>query len=88
LWRESDRNSPTNISWGYNNRTTLLRIPETLPELKRLENRLPSSENNLLQITTSILMDIYDGIIQKIKPQNCTFGLAFDNQYDLKRLKF
>ena len=81
-----DINTPCNISWGYNNRTTLVRIPEGLPNTKRLENRLPSSENDLLNTTVIVLNDIYDGIFNKFTPQRCTFGLAFDEQYKLDKL--
>ena len=41
-----DRNTPINFSWGKNNRTTAIRIPESLPSAKTIEFRVPSSENN------------------------------------------
>jgi glutamine synthetase len=84
--KNPDRNSPRNISWGYNNRTTLLRIPEGLPNTKRLENRLFSSEDDILFIVIRNLEWMYYGITHKILPQRCTFGLAFDEQYDLQDL--
>ena len=81
-----DRNSPINISWGKNNRTTLIRIPESALEYKRIEIRLPSSENNLLIMITEILNDIYFGIFNKLIPQVCTYGSAFDENYQLQFL--
>ncbi len=49
--KNPDRNTPINFSWGQNNRTTMIRIPESLPHAKRLENRVPSSENSIYDMT-------------------------------------
>jgi glutamine synthetase len=85
--QNSDRNTTTNFSWGQNNRTTMIRIPESLPNLKRIENRLPSSENNLYKMVFLTLEGIFEGIINKIDPIQCIYGLAFQEQYNfLKKI--
>ena len=81
-----DRNTPTNFSWGQNNRTTMIRIPESLQHAKRIENRLPSSENNLNDVIILTLEGVLEGITEKIEPQECTYGLSFDEQYKLKKI--
>ena len=81
-----DMNTPINISWGKNNRTTLIRIPESELKFKRIEVRLPSSENNLKNIILKILEDIYCGVISKLIPSPCVYGLAFDENTKLQCL--
>ena len=82
--RNPDRNTPINFSWGHNNRTTMIRIPESLSHMKRIENRLPSSENDLSEVVFLTLNGILEGIENKILPPQCVYGLAFDCQYNLK----
>lgn len=84
--RHHDRNTPINYSWGQNNRTAMIRIPESLPYAKRVENRLPSAENDIYSITFLTLQGIFYGIENKISPPQCTYGLAFDSQYNLKNI--
>ena len=38
--------APVNVLWGYDNRTTGLRIPLAAPNARRVENRIPSSDAN------------------------------------------
>jgi glutamine synthetase len=47
-WRRLSRGStaPVNVEWGYDNRTTGLRVPPSRPDARRVENRLPSSDAN------------------------------------------
>jgi glutamine synthetase len=65
----------------------MIRIPESFPPLKRIENRLPSAENDLQQMIFLTLQGIFEGIKNKIEPSQCTYGLAFDQQYSfLKKI--
>ncbi len=75
--------TPTHVSFGGNNRTVAVRIPDSWP--KRLEHRLasPSVEPYIAiyAILKSILMGLDNpGIINKIPK---IFGNAFDEQYKL-----
>jgi glutamine synthetase len=38
--------APVNTMWGYDNRTVGLRVPNSGPEARRIENRIPSSDAN------------------------------------------
>jgi glutamine synthetase len=38
--------APVNTMWGYDNRTVGLRIPNSSPDARRVENRIPSSDAN------------------------------------------
>jgi glutamine synthetase len=38
--------APVNLQWGYDNRTTGLRIPAGSPSARRVENRLPGADAN------------------------------------------
>ena len=45
--------APTTLSWGHENRTALIRIPEASSSATRLEFRLPSADSNLSLIHIS-----------------------------------
>lgn len=38
--------APISLHWGYDNRTTGLRVPDSTPQGKRLENRFPGADCN------------------------------------------
>ncbi len=78
--------APTHISFGGNNRTVAIRMPDSRPH--RLEHRLssPSIEPYIAiyAILKSILLGLDNpDIINKIPK---TFGNAFDDQYNLVAL--
>lgn len=58
---------PVNNAWGYDNRTTAFRVPESDPVARRIENRLPSSDSNpYLAIAASLgagLLGIEGGLV-------------------------
>lgn len=79
--------APTKISWGYDNRTTLIRIPATRKlEERRLEFRLPTSNADIYLVISTMLIAINYGIKNKIKPGGQLYGNAFEEQYDLQIL--
>ena len=52
--------APTNTHWGYDNRTTALRVPDSTPTSKRIENRVPGADANpYLAIAASLCMWIF-----------------------------
>lgn len=62
--------APVNVRWGYDNRTTGLRIPQSGPAARRLENRVPSSDANpYLAIAASLACGLL-GIMQTIVPDS------------------
>lgn len=76
--------APTHISFGGNNRTVALRIPDSHP--KRLEHRLASPLTNpylaIYTILKSILLVLHSQP-ESIKKINKIYGNAFDQQYKL-----
>jgi glutamine synthetase len=50
-----DMSAPTNVQWGYDNRTCGIRIPNSSPVARRVENRVPGVDvNPYLAIATTL----------------------------------
>ena len=84
----ADINTPTTISWGGNNRSTSIRIPNvtTTPEKCRIEHRVSGADCNYQQAITSILQGIIYGIGKKVQPPPKIYGISSDTQYKLEKL--
>lgn len=78
--------APTHISWGGNNRTTVVRIPDSKPENRRIEYRLPPASADPACAIALMLIGIIHGLTNKIKAPSRTYGNAFDEQYNLPEL--
>ncbi len=78
--------APTHISYGGNNRTTLIRIPDSLP--RRLEHRLASADADPYQVIYAILSSIHSGLRypKQITKLAKTYGNAHDPQYNLTNI--
>lgn len=79
--------APTHVCWGGNNRSVMIRIPDTIP--KRMEHRLPSSSADPALLFYSFLHAIKQalstdkkGVISYPK----IYGNAFDEQYNLQKI--
>ena len=68
--------APTTLSWGNENRTALIRLPEASAEATRLEFRLPSADSNPYLVFTSILSSVLSGITEKYPLDKETLGNA------------
>jgi len=81
-------NAPTNISWGVNNRTTALRIPDSHREkgARRVEHRVPASSANPYLVLTGVLLGAYLGVRERLDAPDRIWGNAFDEQYKLESL--
>ena len=75
--------APTNVSKGFNNRTTALRIPPIGP--KRIEYRVGAYPADPYQMIYVILNQLKEVVIDKKAPKKYEFiyGNAFDEQYEL-----
>lgn len=75
--------APTNVSFGNNNRTVALRIPDLSP--KRLEHRIANPLTDPYLAIFTILNSIFLGLKfpDKINNINKIYGNAFDEQYNL-----
>lgn len=75
--------APTHISWGGNNRSVLIRIPDSLP--RRLEHRLAAASADPAKVIFAILDSIKQGLssYEDIPKLEKTYGNAYDAQYKL-----
>ena len=78
--------TPANISWGYNNRTTALRLVKDSESIPRIEHRVAGADAKPLETLTAILCGSYLGLKKRIIPMPPIYGLAFDPQY--KKMAF
>ncbi len=81
-----NKESPSTISWGPDNRTVALRIPSVplTPSARRIEHRVSCADADPYTTIAVIIEGIRYGIINKIEnlyPK--IFGNAFDTQYNL-----
>ena len=78
--------APTHISYGGNNRTTLIRIPDAMP--RRLEHRLASADADPYKVIYAILTSINSGLKypKQITKLSKTYGNAYDLQYNLAKI--
>jgi len=77
--------APINVHWGYDNRTVGLRVPNSGPEARRVENRIPSSDANPYLAIAASLACGYLGMTEGLKPSDPIEGSAYDLPYDLPR---
>ncbi|MCC8416314.1 MAG: glutamine synthetase [Rickettsia endosymbiont of Gnoriste bilineata] len=75
--------APTNVSFGNNNRTVAVRIPDSFP--RRLEHRIAGPLTDPYLAIFTILNSILLGLEfpDKINNINKIYGNAFDQQYNL-----
>lgn len=86
-YRRFTRNttSPVNLFWGYDNRTVGLRVPNSKPQARRLENRVPGSDANPYLAIAASLACGYLGMKNKLKPDAPQTGYASHIQQALPR---
>ena len=75
--------APVNVQWGYDNRTTGLRIPPSSPLNRRVENRVPSSDANPYLALAASLACGYLGLTGGLTPNDPTAGIATSEDLDL-----
>ena len=66
----TNTSAPVNVRWGYDNRTTGLRIPTSEPQARRVENRVPSSDAKPYLALAASLACGYLGLEQQIVPDS------------------
>lgn len=77
--------APINLAWGHDNRTVGLRVPNSLPENLRIENRVIGADNNSYLAIAASLACGYLGIKHKLQPQPECKGVAYDADHALPR---
>jgi glutamine synthetase len=82
---ESDSNSsaPTNFSWGYDNRATGLRVPNSAAQNRRLENRVVGVDCNPYLAIVAGLAAGYLGMQHRIAPGEPVAGELESDEFDI-----
>jgi glutamine synthetase len=75
--------APVNVAWGYDNRTTGLRVPPSSPANRRVENRVPSSDANPYLALAASLACGWLGLTRRLAPSEPTAGMARGDEFDL-----
>jgi glutamine synthetase len=63
-----DMSAPTNVQWGYDNRTCGIRIPNSGPAARRVENRVPGVDVNPYLAIAATLACGYLGLMEQEQP--------------------
>jgi len=75
--------SPVNLSWAVDNRTVGLRVPDSEPQARRVENRLAGSDVNPYLALAGTLACGYLGMLEGVKPTDPIEGSAYDRPFSL-----
>lgn len=73
----SESYAPTVPVWGYENRTTALRIPAGNPAAKRIEHRVAGADTNPYLVVAAVLGTALRGIQHKMTPPEPITGNAY-----------
>lgn len=77
--------SPINLEWAVDNRTVGLRVPDSEPAARRLENRLAGSDVNPYLAIAATLACGYLGMEEGLTPRDPIQGTAYDLPFSLHR---
>ncbi|OYW55334.1 MAG: glutamine synthetase [Rhizobiales bacterium 12-68-15] len=70
--------APTGITWGYDNRSVAVRVPNGPPEAMRLEHRIAGADAHPHLVLAAILAGMLDGLEAGIEPPEALTGNAYD----------
>ena len=77
---------PQVISWGGNNRTVALRMPESVVPFRHIEHRVPAADTNPHAAIWAVLVGIHYGLSNESDPGAQIYGNAADAVYQLPKL--
>ena len=77
--------APINLHWGFDNRTTGLRVPDASPRDYRVENRFPGADVNPYLSIAATLACGYLGMKKGLKPSAPFAGNAYMEDITLQR---
>ena len=78
--------APTESAWGYDNRTTAIRIPESPSAARRIEHRVAGADANAYLVLAAVLAGIWHGIENTLSPPDPIEGNAWDQEIDAPAL--
>jgi glutamine synthetase len=80
-----DISAPINLSWGFDNRTTAFRVPNSDPANLRIENRFPGVDANPYLAITATLASGLLGMRQHLQPTEPHQGTANEDSVGVAR---
>jgi glutamine synthetase len=83
---QAGNHAPTVPTWGYDNRTTALRVPAGPPTAKRIEHRVAGADANPYLVLAVVLAGILHGIDNKLRPSNPVDGNAWEMKHSAEDL--
>lgn len=80
-----DSAAPINVRWGYDNRTCGIRVPNSGPQDRRLENRVPGVDVNPYLALAATLACGYLGMTEGLEASPPMNDSAYNLDYELPR---
>jgi glutamine synthetase len=77
--------SPVNLAWAIDNRTVGLRVPDSSPDARRVENRLAGADVNPYLVLAASLACGYLGMVEGIEPSEPIEGSAYGREFSLHK---
>ena len=77
--------APTNVRWGYDNRTCGIRVPQSESVARRVENRVPGVDVNPYLAIAATLACSYLGLCEQRQPSSPLASNAWDMADELPR---
>jgi glutamine synthetase len=71
--------APTSITWGYDNRSVAVRVPNGPPKARRLEHRIAGAEAHPHLVLAAILAGMLEGLEAGIEPPAPLVGNGYEN---------
>jgi glutamine synthetase len=81
-----DGQSPTTISWGANNRTCAIRLPDVGAPYRHIEHRVAGADADPEAVIAAVLRGIHYGLMHQCEPGPQIYGDASLEMYGLKKL--
>lgn len=78
-------NAPLTVSWGANNRTAALRLPDSAFDNKRIEHRVAGADADVFQVIYTILCSMHYGLATHAQPDGQVYGDASLDMYNKPR---
>jgi glutamine synthetase len=75
--------APINVQWGYDNRTCGIRVPNSGPQDRRIENRVPGVDVNPYLAMAATLACGYLGMVEQLEPSAPMASSAWQHEHDL-----
>lgn len=71
--------APVSITWGYDNRSVAVRVPNGPPKARRLEHRIAGADAHPHLVLAAILAGMLEGLEKGVEPPAPLVGNAYEN---------